>query len=258
MLPCDRLATDTWIGALPKGNWPFRKNMNNDPLLDPVRNALNSEHAHFAIGSAPARRYPAEVAPFAVIDDTSKPTLARLGALLSPGEQVYIFNQPPAQMDGLAAGPPLHTFQMLGPEHFDQETSKDEIPPIPMTPEDAGEMFELISLAFPGFYQPRTYEMGTYYGIRVDGKLLSMAGERLCMTGYREISGVCTHPAHAGKRYAGTLMTRLMQDHAAAGVKSFLHVGRANKRAAAIYERMGFRVLRAVALWPISLAQNAL
>ncbi len=112
--------------------------------------------------------------------------------------------------------------------------------------EDAGEMFELISLAFPGFYQPRTYEMGSYYGMRVQGKLLAMAGERLCMTGYREISGVCTHPAHAGKGYARALLTRLMQDHAAAGVKSFLHVGKVNQRAAAIYERMGFRVLRAL------------
>jgi predicted GNAT family acetyltransferase len=84
-----------------------------------------------------------------------------------------------------------------------------------------------------------------------------MAGERLCMTGYREISGVCTHPAHTGRGYARTLMTGLMRDHAAAAVASFLHVGKANKRAAAIYERMGFRVLRSVALWPISLAQKA-
>jgi GNAT superfamily N-acetyltransferase len=231
--------------------------MNSDPLLDPVRNALNSAHAHFAIGRPPARRYPAEVSPFAVIDDTSAPTLARLEALLVPGEQVYIFNQPPAQMNGLSVGPPLHTFQMLGPDYFEDEGRKDEIHPILMTPENAAEMFELISLAFPGFYQPRTYEMGTYYGIRVDGKLVAMAGERLCMTGYREISGVCTHPSHTGKGYARTLMTCLMRDHAAAGVTSFLHVGKANKRATTIYERMGFRMLRSIALWPISLAQKA-
>jgi ribosomal protein S18 acetylase RimI-like enzyme len=231
--------------------------MNSDPLLDPVRNALNSAHAHFAIGRPPARRYPAEVSPFAVIDDTSEPTLARLEALLVPGEQVYIFNEPPAQMNGLSVGPPLHTFQMLGPDYFEDEGRKDEIHPILMTPENAGEMFELISLAFPGFYQPRTYEMGTYYGIRVDGKLVAMAGERLCMTGYREISGVCTHPSHTGRGYARTLMTRLMHEHAAAGVTSFLHVGKANKRATTIYERMGFRMLRSIALWPISLAQRA-
>jgi GNAT superfamily N-acetyltransferase len=230
--------------------------MNSDPLVDPVRHALNSVHAHSAIGRAPARRYAAEVAPFAVVDDTSAPTLARLEALLAPGERVYIFNATPGQMKGLSVGPPLHTFQILGPESPAVETREDEVNPILMISADASEMFELITLAFPGFYQPRTYEMGTYYGIRVDGKLVAMAGERLCMTGYREISGVCTHPAFTGTGYARTLMTRLMWDHAAAGVKSFLHVGKSNRRAAAIYERMGFRVLRPIALWPISLSNS--
>jgi GNAT superfamily N-acetyltransferase len=155
-------------------------------------------------------------------------------------------------MDERSVGPPLHTFQMLGPEPPPAfETREDEISPILMTSDDAGEMFELITLAFPGFYKPRTYEMGTYYGIRIDGKLVAMAGERLCMTGYREIS-VCTHPGYVGKGYARTLMTQLMEDHAAAGVKSFLHVGKANTRAVAIYERMGSQVLRSIALWPVS------
>jgi ribosomal protein S18 acetylase RimI-like enzyme len=226
--------------------------MKSHVLVDPARHALNSVHAHFAIGYAPARRYPAEVAPFAVIDDISEPTLSRLEALLAPKEQVYIFHEPPMHMNGLEAGSPLHTLQMLGPEFLPVEGSEGDINPVSMVSANAGEMFELITLAFPGFYQPRTYQMGTYYGIRVDGRLVAMAGERLCMTGYREISGVCTHPAHVGKGYARTLMTRLMRDHAAAGVKSFLHVGKANTRAAAIYERMGFRFVRSAVLWPIS------
>lgn len=226
--------------------------MSGDPLVDPVRNALNSVHARFAVGQASARRYPAEVAPFAVIDDTSEPTLSRLGALLVPGELVYIFNEPPKEMNGLFFGPPLHTFQMLAPEDATIEIGESEAHPVLMTSDCAGEMFDLISLVFPGFYQPRTYEMGTYYGIRVEGMLVAMAGERLCLTGYREISGVCTHPAHAGRGYARTLVKRLVQDHADAGVKSFLHVGKANTRAAALYEHMRFRVLRSIALWPIS------
>jgi len=231
-----------------------QQNSGSDPLLDPVRNALNSEHAHFAVGESPARRYPAHVAPFAVIDDISEPTLGRLEALLAPGEQVYIFTEPPKEMKGLSAAPPLHIFQMIAPDDPVVEAGEGEGRPILMTSNDASEMFELISLAFPGFYQPRTYEMGTYYGIRVEGKLVAMAGERLCLTGYREISGVCTHPAHTGNGYARTLIIRLMQDHVAAGVKSFLHVGKANTRAVALYERMGFHVLRSIPLWPISRA----
>jgi hypothetical protein len=139
------------------------------PFLTPVRYALNGVHAPFVIGQAPARRYPPELAPFAVIDDMSEPILKRLKELPTSDERVYIFSGPPALMDGLSVGPPLHTLQMLGPEALPTvQGRKDEINPILMTPEDAGEMFELITLAFPGFYQPRTYETGTYYGIRVD------------------------------------------------------------------------------------------
>jgi GNAT superfamily N-acetyltransferase len=226
--------------------------MNADPLLDPVRNALNSVHARFTVGHAPARRYPSDVAPFAVIDDMGKPTLSALEALLAPGEQVYIFNEPPKKMNGLSLGPPLQTLQMLAPEYPELEIGESKAQPVLLTSDDAGEMFDLITLAFPGFFRPRSHEMGSYYGIRVEGKLVAMAGERLCMTGYHEISGVCTHPAHTGRGFARALMIRLMQDHAVARVKSFLHVGKANARAAAIYERMGFRVLRSIALWPIS------
>jgi hypothetical protein len=95
--------------------------------------------------------------------------------------------------------------------------------------------------------------MGTYYGIRIGEQLVAMAGERLCLTGYREISGVCTHPSHTGKGYAKLLMNGLMRDHAAAGVKSFLHPGQANTRAARIYKQMGFRLVGSIALWPVSL-----
>ena len=96
--------------------------------------------------------------------------------------------------------------------------------------------------------------MGTYYGIRIDNELVAMAGERLAVPGFREISAVVTHPEHTGRGYATLLMNLLLQDHATAGRKSFLHVSEQNSRAIAIYKRMGFVVLRSVVLWPISLA----
>jgi predicted GNAT family acetyltransferase len=122
-----------------------------------------------------------------------------------------------------------------------------------MTPEDGPAMVALTDLAFPGFFRSRTYEMGAYYGIRINNELAAMAGERLAVPGFREISAVVTHPAHTGRGYATLLMNRLLQDHAAAALKSFLHVSEHNSRAIAIYQRMGFVVLRSVALWPVSL-----
>jgi ribosomal protein S18 acetylase RimI-like enzyme len=105
---------------------------------------------------------------------------------------------------------------------------------------DAPAMVALTDLAFPGFFRARTYELGQYYGISVDGKLVAMAGERLALPNFREISAVCTHPAHTGKGYGASVVRQLLRAHSAAGLKSFLHVAATNERAIALYERLGF------------------
>lgn len=228
-----------------------------EPLLDPVWNALETVHAHFAVGSGPARRYPAEVTPFGTLADASRATLAEFEELLAPGERVYVFGSQPETTNGLSIGPPLHCHQMLGPLHPRVEIGPHEMDTVLLTSEDASAMVALTTLAFPGFFRQRTCEMGTYYGIRVDGELVAMAGERLAIPGYREISGVCTHPAHTGKGYAKRLMTCLMREHAKAGLRSFLHVSERNTRASALYERLGFSIARSVSLWPVSLASQS-
>ena len=71
--------------------------------------------------------------------------------------------------------------------------------------EDAADMLELATLTKPGPYLLRTHELGSFVGIRVEGKLVAMAGERLKVPGFTEISGVCTHPDFRGRGYAGIL-----------------------------------------------------
>jgi ribosomal protein S18 acetylase RimI-like enzyme len=223
-------------------------------LLQPVWNALTSVHAGFAVGSGPALRYPAEVVPFAALADAHNANLAPLEELLVRGEHVYLFGAEPIATERLTVGQPLHTLQMLGPANPTFAPSREDKSIITLTSDDAEAMVSLTTLAFPGFFRTRTYEMGTYYGIRVDGELVAMAGERLALPGLREISAVCTHPAHTGKGYAKDLMIRLMNDHARNGLGSFLHVGKSNRRAITLYERLGFRTVGSIALWPISVA----
>src|SRR5712672_3289111 len=104
---------------------------------------------------------------------------------------------------------------------------------VPMTATDADAMVALTTLAFPGFFRERTHEMGKYYGIRIGGELVAMAGE---------------------KGYARALMNCLLREHADAGFRSFLHVGVRNTRAVALYERTGFALAGAITLSPLSLA----
>jgi ribosomal protein S18 acetylase RimI-like enzyme len=230
----------------------MRKIVGDDLLLDPAWNALETEHARFAVGNGRTKRYPAQVVPFAAVAENSADSLKKLGELLTVGEHVYLFGPQPVDASGIKVGPPLHCHQMLGPSRLEAEAGADEIQIVRMTSGDAGAMVALTTLAFPGFFRERTYEMGNYFGIRVNGELVAMGGERLCLPELREISAVVTRPGHTGKGYAHRVMTRLLREHANAGFQSFLHVNVLNSRAIALYERMGFTTVRSIALWPVS------
>jgi len=101
---------------------------------------------------------------------------------------------------------------------------------------------ELTERTKPGPFHKRTHELGTYLGIRRDGRLVAMAGERLKIPGYTEVSAVCTHPEHTGHGYARILMAEVMQRILGRGETPVLHVREDNVRAIALYERLGFRL----------------
>ena len=211
--------------------------------------ALHTEHARFAISTALACRYPADLAPFGATLDYGPEAMRQLFSLLSPGETIYLMGDTPAKVPGLIPGEVFPCLQMVA---NDVPSGEPEVLPVPLTAADAPEMVELTTVAFPGFFKARTCEMGVYYGIREGGRLIAMAGERMALPGRREISGVCTHPEYRGKGYAAHLIAHLMKEHAGAGLQSFLHVRSTNAPAISIYKRLGFVVRREVILYPVS------
>ena len=54
---------------------------------------------------------------------------------------------------------------------------------------DVPAMMELTKLTNPGPFGARTHELGTFLGVRVDGRLVAMAGERMKPADYTEITG---------------------------------------------------------------------
>jgi GNAT superfamily N-acetyltransferase len=212
-----------------------------ETILDnPAWGALTSEHAHFAKGTAQAKRYPQEVLPFTAVESTQDNSIAALDAWIDPGESFFIIGALPVLPQGWTVENELPCAQMV---------LKSLPAPLPATdtalisllgPEDANDMYQLINSIQPGYYKPDTRLLGNYYGIRLEGRLVAMAGERMRMTGFTELSAICTHPDFTGRGYAQKLITRLCHQQAENGITSFLHVALSNERAVRLYEHMGF------------------
>ncbi len=105
-------------------------------------------------------------------------------------------------------------------------------------------MMQLTALTKPGPFGLRTIEFGNYFGIFENETLVAMAGQRLHVSNYTEISAVCTHPAYLGKGFAGALMQHQLNLICDQGQIPFLHVREDNLRAIALYERLGFAIQR--------------
>lgn len=214
-------------------------------FVNPVWHALETRQRHLAQFAGEACKYAMDVAPFAAVGSRSEQASQQLRSLLSPDEVVYTMGAAPVGVPGLVVKGTLPGLQMV-------LAARADAPPAPsvqisrLTCEDAAEMVALTEIAFPGYFRIRTCEMGSYYGVRVGGRLVSMAGERFAFDRYVEISGVCTHPEHTGKGYAAALITQLLVDHRRDGWLSCLHLSAANKRAKELYERLGFVVNRDV------------
>ena len=215
-------------------------------FANPVWSALRTKHRHFTLNAGDACRYPADVAPFAAVASPSADALLQLHSLLAPGESVWIVGESYPQPAKLAFEQTLLCLQMVLPAELVPPASTIEI--LPLSNDHAPEMVALTDLAFPGFFRSRTCEMGSYFGIRSNGQLIAMGGERLTLEGYPEISGICTHPDHRGKGYAESLIWHLVRNHRREGLVSWLHVSATNQRAIDLYRRMGFTEVRRVTL----------
>jgi ribosomal protein S18 acetylase RimI-like enzyme len=211
------------------------------PLENVIWQALTTRQAQFAESYDKARRFVQEVTSLCAFDQPNDEGYASLARLTgSSGTAAVFLDQPYEPQDGwdYIAGAPL--LQMVCENgHASPNSSAPEM--VELGDKDSPEMLDLTAMTKPGPFGTRTHELGYYVGIRDAGKLVAMAGERMKVPGYTEVSAVCTHPDHLGKGYAAALMTEVMRSIRARGEKPFLHVRSDNSRAIAIYERLGFR-----------------
>lgn len=219
----------------------MKMNMPDAALLDrPAWASLNTAHLPLSEGTPLARRYLRQVNRFASARDDGQAALSALVALVRPGEQVYVLQVPeivvPPTLSAVKRG---LCVQLVASTPLAPPSAAGEAI-VSLGAHDAAEMLALATLTEPGPFLSQTHRMGDFVGIRIDGRLAAMAGERFRFPGYTEVSGVCTHPDFRGRGLARRLSQHVAANVAARGDTAFLHAWKHNTGAIALYEGLGF------------------
>lgn len=210
-------------------------------LDNPARASLLGPHAHLAVSHGQAVRYQPDVSVFVTLpDEPDDAAWNDLAELLGPGAVAPIAGlrtAPPAGWEIVSDGEGVQLVD-------DGVAAAPDAGAVRLGDADVPEMLALVERTRPGPFAPRTIEMGTYLGIRHEGRLVAMAGERLHPPGFTEISAVCTDPAHRRHGLATRLVLAVAAGIRDRGETPLLHAAATNVDAIGLYESLGFRLRR--------------
>jgi ribosomal protein S18 acetylase RimI-like enzyme len=217
------------------------------PLDHPVWASLTGAHAQFAEGEGRARRYRTRISPFAALHPESDAAAwADLRALFGPSQVVSLAGSDAmfaTAPDGWSVPNRLPGLQLISTEALQ---SRPDGEAVLLGEADAAEMVDLVARTEPGPFREETYRLGTYLGLRSEGRLIAMAGERMRPPGFTEISAVCTDPEFRRQGLAARLVRAVAHGIRERGETPFLHTAARNASAIRLYLAMGFEVRRQV------------
>ncbi len=212
-------------------------------LLDnAVWHAMVGPQQKLATLKGAAGRFAPDVSPFAALaEPDSIEAWNDLAEIVGPGKAAILFAPDLEAPPGWTREHAIPCLQMIAEsvtEHDDADGFID------LTPNDAPQMLQLVAETQPGPFGTRTVEMGRYLGVRDEGRLIAMTGERLRLPGFTEVSAVCVAPSHRGRGLARRLVLAIVDNIRAAGTEAILHVASDNAPAIALYRALGFTVRR--------------
>ena len=219
--------------------------MSAELLERPVWSMLTGPQAGLAVASGAAVRIDPRYGPFAAARDQSDEAQGALAATLSgPDDAIWLVEREewpaPAGTRVVRVAPLL---QMVADNPA--PLREDDGPFVALGPDYVAEMTDLALATEPGPWGPLTHRYGQFWGLREQGRLLAMAGERMRPApGLAEVSGVCTWPDQRGRGLAGALIRRVMANQVARGDVPYLHSYSGNASAIRLYESLGFHPAR--------------
>jgi ribosomal protein S18 acetylase RimI-like enzyme len=216
-------------------------------LKNPVWHSLSETHSTFSLNYEGVKFYHPEICPFGAFSDALKTSNA-LNEYSKLTDSFFLVSEnetPPFDENFVVLDRKIEGCQMVLEKLVDYPI-KEEI--IPLTSSHIEEIYDLIWLVMPGYYQKKSFEMGNYFGIFKNNKLVAVSGQRMQTNDWIEISAIVTHPEHTRKGYAKQLTAYVTTEILKEKKHPILHTTKGNT-AIGLYESLGFKITREMNWW---------
>lgn len=217
-----------------------------DKLDNPVYHSLNEFHQKFCLNFGGTKFYTPEVAAFGGSASISKEN--EIAEYAKRCDDFLIFGAKPDLGNIKTEFSQLVCDQYILEDKIELDFNEEILQ---LHEEHNEELFLFIQKFYPYYFKKRTSELGRYFGIFKDGKLVAVTGERMQMNDMSEVSAVITDIDYLGKGYAKQLVAfvsgKIFEDNKT----PFLHVAESNLGAKKLYEKLGFQLRGKINLWGI-------
>jgi len=219
--------------------WDLKK------LDNPVWYSLSETHDDFAMSYPGIKFYDPEYCPFGGFITTNNVAL-QIDEYSKLINDFFLVGKKPVFSKKVSLKKELVCLQMVLDKKI-EAILKEEIIKLDVGSADA--LSNLVNEVQPGYFKKKTNLMGDYFGIVSERKLVAVAGERMKMNDFTEVSAVVTHPSYAGKGFAKQLIAHTANKIFDENKVPYLHVAETNFVAIRLYENLGFKTRRKISFW---------
>lgn len=218
-----------------------------EKLKNPVWYSLDETHNKFLINYDGTQFYQPDICIFGSFFYESK-TASALNEYAKIAERFFLVSEkqiPTIDTDYVVLERKIEGCQMVL-EKLPEINITEDI--VLLTESHIDEVYNLIWLVMPGFYQKKGFKMGKFFGIFKNNKLVSITGQRMQTEDFIEVSSVVTHPDYTRKGYAKQLVAYTTKEILKENKLPILHTNKGNS-AIPLYEKLGYRLTRDMNWW---------
>jgi predicted GNAT family acetyltransferase len=186
-----------------------------------------------------AARYRRRIFPVAAVERLDGEGFRSVGELVGPGGIAGFFRRDTSPVVVPPGWAELHV-EPVTQYVSDRLAEPPDLGYVELGEDDVDEMVALTKLTEPGPFSTETYRTGRYIGLRRNGKLIAMAGERMRVEGWGEVSAVCVHPDGQRQGLGEAVTLAAAEAIIGRGDRAMLHVRSGNDPAHRLYQRLGF------------------